>query len=119
MECPICQEDAGETPVDLIEHTNNEHVFDDAQTTFGGRCEDYPCCGHEAGDCPVYSPGSGYLRYPCLGCGKRIKCGSSDDAGSSYCRRCLNNPRTYCEGPECPGCSYCLNERDDEDEDYE
>lgn len=18
---------------------------------FGGRCEDYPCCGHEAGDC--------------------------------------------------------------------
>lgn len=19
--------------------------------SFGGRCEDYPCCGHEAGDC--------------------------------------------------------------------
>lgn len=27
----------------------NNHSCDVQQ--FGGRCEDYPCCGHEAGDC--------------------------------------------------------------------
>lgn len=27
----------------------NNHSCD--VQNFGGRCEDYPCCGHEAGDC--------------------------------------------------------------------
>jgi hypothetical protein len=26
--------------------------------SFGGRCEDYPCCGHEAGDCNGLKYGS-------------------------------------------------------------
>ena len=44
-----------------------------------GRCEDYPCCGHEAGDCPD-SEG----RFTCVGCGKRLP----RDAGSSICPKC-------------------------------
>ena len=28
-----------------------EVVHDDAWEHKGSRCEDYPCCGHEAGDC--------------------------------------------------------------------
>ena len=43
------------------------------------RCEDYPCCGHEAGDCPD-SEG----RFTCVGCGKRLP----RDAGSSICPKC-------------------------------
>ena len=31
------------------------------------RCEDYPCCGHEAGDCPDSSG-----RMTCVECGKRL-----------------------------------------------
>ena len=30
------------------------------------RCEDYPCCGHEPGDCPDSS-----RRMKCVECGKR------------------------------------------------
>ncbi len=43
------------------------------------RCEDYPCCGHEDGDCPD-SQG----RFTCVGCGKRL----SKDAPSSICPKC-------------------------------
>ena len=43
------------------------------------RCEDYPCCGHEPGDCPD-SDG----RYTCVGCGKRLP----RSAPSSYCTTC-------------------------------
>ena len=45
----------------------------------GESCEDYPCCGHEAGDCPD-SEG----RFTCVGCGKRLP----RDAGSSICPKC-------------------------------
>ena len=44
------------------------------------RCEDYPCCGHEAGDCPD-SKG----RMKCVDCGKRL----SKAATSSICSSCL------------------------------
>jgi hypothetical protein len=44
------------------------------------RCEDYPCCGHEAGDCPD-SQG----RFTCVECGKRL----SRKATSSICPKCL------------------------------
>jgi hypothetical protein len=43
-------------------------------------CEDYPCCGHEPGDCPD-SQG----RMTCVGgCGKRL----SKKATSSICTKC-------------------------------
>ncbi len=41
------------------------------------RCEDYPCCGHEAGD------SSG--RMTCVECGKRL----AKNATSSICGKCL------------------------------
>jgi len=47
-----------------------------------GRCEDYPCCGHEDGDCPD-SQG----RFTCVGCGKRLP----RDASSSICPKCQRN----------------------------
>ena len=44
------------------------------------RCEDFPCCGHEAGDCPD-SEG----RFTCVGgCGKRLP----KNARSSICAGC-------------------------------
>ena len=43
------------------------------------RCEDYPCCGHEPGDCPD-SQG----RMKCVGCGKRLP----KNSASSYCVSC-------------------------------
>jgi len=44
------------------------------------RCEDYPCCGHEAGDCPDSSG-----RMTCVECGKRL----AKNATSSICAKCL------------------------------
>ena len=43
-------------------------------------CEDYPCCGHEPGDCPD-SQG----RMKCVECGKRL----AKTATSSICKKCL------------------------------
>ena len=43
------------------------------------RCEDYPCCGHEPGDCPD-SQG----RMTCVECGKRL----AKNASSSICKSC-------------------------------
>lgn len=43
-------------------------------------CEDYPCCGHSAGDCPD-SQG----RFKCTECGKTLK----KNASSSICPRCM------------------------------
>lgn len=48
------------------------------------RCEDYPCCGHEAGDCP---DSDGRMR--CVECGKRLR----KNAHSSICLRCLERMR--------------------------
>ncbi len=44
------------------------------------RCEDYPCCGHESGDCP-----DAQGRMTCVECGKRL----SEKATSSICPKCL------------------------------
>jgi len=43
------------------------------------RCEDYPCCGHAAGDCPDAAG-----RMTCVECGKRL----SKKATSSTCAKC-------------------------------
>ena len=32
------------------------------------RCEDYPCCGHEPGSCPIVDQ-NGVARYSCATCG--------------------------------------------------
>lgn len=47
------------------------------------RCEDYPCCGHEAGDCPT-TDSKGRARWTCVECGKRL----SVKATSSICGAC-------------------------------
>lgn len=46
-------------------------------------CEDYPCCGHEAGDCPRVDS-KGRERFRCVDCGKELPV----KATSSICRRC-------------------------------
>ena len=47
-------------------------------------CEDYPCCGHEAGDCPTLDA-QGNKRWTCVECGKRLPL----KARSSICSKCL------------------------------
>ena len=47
-------------------------------------CEDYPCCGHEAGDCPV-TDSRGQQRFRCVECGGLLPA----RATSSICRRCM------------------------------
>lgn len=44
------------------------------------RCEDFPCCGHAAGDCPD-SQG----RMTCVECGRKL----AKNASSSICPKCL------------------------------
>lgn len=39
-------------------------------------CEDYPCCGHEAGDCPLIGE-DGELHFKCVGCGKLLPASAS------------------------------------------
>lgn len=52
------------------------------------RCEDFPCCGHEAGCCPDYDEGGRQLNMVCV-CGKKLPL----DNGLSLCRSCLRGPR--------------------------
>lgn len=54
-----------------------------------GRCEDYPCCGHEDGGCPDIDPQSGEEIFSCAGCGVKLPPRSP----SSLCRRCLAQMR--------------------------
>lgn len=49
------------------------------------RCEDYPCCGHEPGDCPTIDS-DGNERWTCVGCGKLLPV----NAPSSICDRCMS-----------------------------
>ena len=53
------------------------------------RCEDFPCCGHEPGDCPDESG-----RFTCVMCGVRLP----KKAPSSICRRC--HARSYIQSEQ-------------------
>jgi hypothetical protein len=48
------------------------------------QCEDYPCCGHSAGDCPRVDS-KGRERWKCVECGKELKL----SAKSSICDKCM------------------------------
>lgn len=79
----------------LQQYYNEVGVFDDSVFVNGqwggtpmkeGRCEDFPCCGHEAGDCPSHDA-QGNEVWSCAGChGKLPK-----NSRSSLCPRCLRN----------------------------
>lgn len=47
-------------------------------------CEDYPCCGHEPGDCPRIDK-DGNERWRCASCSKELPLNSS----SSLCKKCI------------------------------
>ncbi len=47
------------------------------------RCEDFPCCGHEDGDCPSRDE-NGNERWTCVACGKLLPL----RATSSICSKC-------------------------------
>ena len=61
------------------------------------RCEDYPCCGHESGDCPRIDS-SGRERYRCVGgCGRELRVGAT----SSICAPCQRKlDRRWAEGDD-------------------
>lgn len=46
-------------------------------------CEDYPCCGHESGDCPRIDS-QGRERWRCTECSRELPL----NASSSICSRC-------------------------------
>jgi len=48
-------------------------------------CLDYPCCGHEPGDCPSHDKDENE-RWKCVGCGKLLPL----KATSSLCSKCKN-----------------------------
>lgn len=50
------------------------------------RCEDFPCCGHEAGDCPALRADGSEI-WKCVECGKRLP----RNAPSSICAKCQRN----------------------------
>lgn len=52
------------------------------------QCEDFPCCGHDAGDCPRIDA-SGREHYRCVECGDEL----SDNATSSICPDCMRAAR--------------------------
>lgn len=47
-------------------------------------CEDYPCCGHQSGDCPRVDR-HGREWWTCVQCGKRLP----KNAPSSICSACM------------------------------
>ena len=47
------------------------------------RCEDFPCCGHEPGDCPSRRR-DGSEVWTCVECGKKLP----RKATSSICAKC-------------------------------
>ena len=65
------------------------------------RCEDFPCCGHEAGDCPTFPSSRTLLPYPCLGCGKPIRKARAWQGHESYHGpRCAERHHARREGGE-------------------
>lgn len=51
------------------------------------RCEDFPCCGHEAGCCPDFDPETGkQLNMRCT-CGAKLPVNNR----SSICNTCLRH----------------------------
>jgi hypothetical protein len=59
------------------------------------RCEDYPCCGHAAGDCPEIDA-KGREVWRCVECGKRLKAGAT----SSICPKCTRDLNRRAWGDE-------------------
>ena len=51
-------------------------------------CEDYPCCGHEAGDCPTRDS-RGREVWRCTECRKPLP----RNAAGSICARCIRDAR--------------------------
>lgn len=57
-------------------------------------CEDYPCCGHSFGECPI-TDSKGRERWKCTECGKILPL----NAPSSICTKCLKRlERRWREG---------------------
>lgn len=57
-------------------------------------CEDFPCCGHQAGDCPRIDS-KGRERWRCVECGKELPL----KARSSICLKCQKRlERRWAEG---------------------
>ena len=53
-------------------------------------CEDYPCCGHEWGDCPdPDAEERGEYPLRCVECGGRIKHGDAATNAPSMHRACM------------------------------
>lgn len=74
------------------------------------RCEDWPCCGHEAGCCPDYSDTGEQLNMKCV-CGATLPL----DNGCSICDACLR--RMAIEDGELPEDDY--DEDEDDEDTYE
>lgn len=74
------------------------------------RCEDFPCCGHEAGCCPDFDESGRQLNMICV-CGAVVPI----DSSSSLCPSCLNSdPDDFDDEDSIGGRSYGGNYYPDE-----
>jgi hypothetical protein len=70
------------------------------------RCEDFPCCGHEAGCCPDFDENGRQMNMVCT-CGAKLPINNR----YSICDTCLNRP-----DPDDPNAYDYDGYFDDEDE---
>lgn len=75
-----------------------------------GRCEDFPCCGHELGCCPDFDESGRQLNMVCT-CGAKLPLTSR----YSICEGCLERAR-YEDGVDFDYDHDYLEEQTDDDE---
>jgi hypothetical protein len=80
------------------------------------RCEDFPCCGHEAGCCPDYDESGRQMNMKCV-CGAKLPV----NARFSICAGCMRDPDDYGDEDYAHGDSDLRDEESPEyfDHDYQ
>jgi hypothetical protein len=75
-----------------------------------GRCQDYPCCGHESGCCPDFDDSGNQLNMKCT-------CGATVPLNSRYslCQSCLNEDSWMLD----EGSSYAFDDRDEDHDGFQ
>lgn len=63
------------------------------------RCEDWPCCGHEAGCCPDFDEAGTQLNMKCT-CGATVPLGARSSICDGCMRRLMDEDGEVSDRPE-------------------